>query len=594
MALRSFFVRLFLGNLLLIAVVVLTGGIVSYKAIGRYFLQESYAQQDLMLRILQKHFEADWPQPPSVIHDMCRALTKDSHLRFTVMAADGQVLGDSDADPNHMENHRRPERPEITAALEGGTGEAFRQSVTLGAQLRYTAVPLRKDGQIVGVVRLATRVQDITDSQAFIRDALLAAAATMVGVSVLLALLINRIWSAPLRRIALAAKQIASGDLSSRIPARGSSELAQLAGALNEMRKSLSQQIDAIAVGQEDLQTVITNLQEGLVAVDRNLRVILINQAACTLLGADAAAKDATLGAVIRNADVLGLCDKVVATGKPAAMQIEIEKDSRLRTLDIRMAPVGDHPSDTIAYLLVVRDVTEVARTAAMKAEFVANASHELRTPVATLRAAVDSLAMADLHDPLAIEKLAGILSRHVTRLENMTRDLLDLHAVEGRRYKPQSQMLPLEKIEEWASGLFSTRAAEKDVQLKIQINPSGASFSCDAKLLELIVQNLIDNALKFTPAQGSVQCNLHVADGTLVVRVSDTGCGIRKEDQAHVFERFFQADASRAGDSRQRGTGLGLAIVKHASDRLGARVELQSELGRGTTVTVTIPPQAG
>ncbi len=546
-----------------------------------------------MLRILQQHFETDWPQPPAAINDRCHALTRDSHLRLTVVAADGQVLGDSDADPNRMENHRRPDRPELKESLEGRPGEDFRHSATLGVMFRYAALPLKKGDQVVGAVRLATREQDITDSQAFILHALLTAAGTMLAVSVLLALLINRIWSAPLKRITVAAKQIASGNLDSRIAVRSSDELAQLAAALNEMRKSLAQQIDAIAAGQEDLQTVMTNLQDGLVALDRDLRVILINRAACDLLGASpAASTQNTLGAVIRNADVLGLCDRVVATGKPAAMQIEIEIDSRLRTLDLRAAPVGNHPSETIAYLLVIRDVTELARTAAMKAEFVANASHELRTPVATLRAAVDSLAMADLHDPQAIEKLAAILGRHVMRLENMTRDLLDLHSVESGRFKPQSHDLPLAKIEDWASGMFSSPAARKDVALKIQHNPSGASFRCDGKLLELIVQNLIDNAIKFTPPQGSVQCNLQLADGALTVRVSDTGCGIRKEDQAHVFERFFQADASRAGDSRQRGTGLGLAIVKHAADRLGARVELQSELGRGTTVTVTIPPQ--
>ncbi len=552
-------------------------------------MQESQTQQDRMTLLLQRHFQTVWPLTPAAIHETCGVMGRQSHFRVTVVAADGLVLGDSEADPNQMENHRRSDREEVIVALAGRPGEQRRHSSTLGVTFRYVAQPIVYKGAVVAAVRLAAPVQDFTASQTFIRDALLGAAGTTTLVSVLLALLINRLWSKPLKRIATAARQVASGDLQSPIHVRSSGELAELAAALNEMRKNLSQQIDATATGQEHLQTVVANLQDGLIAMDRDLKVVLMNQAAAGLLAVSSRPVGATIQAVVRNADILGLCEKVVTSGQAGGRQIEVLRDSRLRTLDIRMAPIAQG-SDAIAYLLVIRDVTELARAAAMKAEFVANASHELRTPVATLRAAVDSFADANVADAAGLQKIAAIFNRHVTRLENMTRDLLDLHVVESGRLKLQASEFPLEAVRAWAAEMFAPRAKDKGVSLQIAVNPEGATFRSDRKLLELIVQNLVDNALKYTAAGGSVHCSLQIVAQSLVLRVSDTGCGIRQEDQAHVFERFFQVDASRTGDTRQRGTGLGLAIVKHAADRLSAHLELQSELQRGTTLTVTIP----
>jgi two-component system phosphate regulon sensor histidine kinase PhoR len=225
-----------------------------------------------------------------------------------------------------------------------------------------------------------------------------------------------------------------------------------------------------------------------------------------------------------------------------------------------------------------------------MKAEFVANASHELRTPLATLRAAVDSLMDVDPGDTSTMAKFIAMLDRHLARLEGMTGDLLDLHTVEASDTQSRWEQIELGSLLWSARQQYAARAHDANIELTFACNDESAQAYTDRKMLVLILQNLLDNAIKFTPADGEVTCELHQINGRLTLRVSDTGCGIAPENQAKVFDRFFQAEASRTGDNRIRGTGLGLAIVKHAADRLGATLDLQSELGRGTTVTLQIP----
>lgn len=206
----------------------------------------------------------------------------------------------------------------------------------------------------------------------------------------------------------------------------------------------------------------------------------------------------------------------------------------------------------------------------------------------------MDSLSAADPGDSDEVRKLSAVLDRHVSRLEGMTNDLLDLHMVESAKVALRLQDIALGDLAEWVRAQFAATAQEKGLTLEVAADQRDNRLRSDRKLLELILRNLLDNAIKFTPAGGRVECRFETAEQAVTLRVSDTGCGIRPQDQPRVFERFFQGEASRTGDSRVRGTGLGLAIVKHAAERLAARIELQSEPGKGTVVTVVLPPFSG
>ncbi len=588
---HRFFWKLFAGNLLLMAIILSVGGVLSYRHLNADYQRENTEDQHRMARISQLHFQHSWPRPASEIDVECKQMFGDSPMRMTVIDADGRVLGDSQADPLTMENHKTDDRPEVLDALQGKESQDTRSSETLGVEFRYFAEPIRKDNKIVGVVRVAMPIRAIAEGRAVIRNALLWAALAAVAVAVVIAGLLGWIWHRPLEQITRTARAVAAGDLTAKAHVRGSDELSQLATALNEMRQNLAAQIDTITSQREHLSAVVQNLREGVIALDGQGHIVLMNKSAADMLDADAG--DATgqyIQTVVRVPGVLDVFNQADETGKSVGRQVEVIIGNVQRTLDLHAAKVSGTAPDGIAVLLVLRDITEIARAAAMKADFAANASHELRTPLATLRAAVDSLLHTQGEEPENLSRILPILDRHVARLEDMTKDLLDLNIIETARQQLRTEKIELASLVGWAEERFAQAAGDKNIELKIAADQPASVFESDRTLIQLILQNLLDNAIKFTPADGRVECDLRLEDKHLRIQVRDTGCGIPAEMTERVFERFFQIEPSRTGDTKVRGTGLGLAIVKHATERLGGSVTLDSEPGKGTTVIVSIP----
>jgi signal transduction histidine kinase/HAMP domain-containing protein len=411
---------------------------------------------------------------------------------------------------------------------------------------------------------------------------------------VLLSMLTSWLWYEPLRRVTQTARQLASGDLSSKAGISPSGRLADLARALNEMRDNLGRHVGQIASQHQDFQAVLANLQEGVIATDARGRIVLMNQMAGSLLAAEPSlAAGKPLQSVLPILELLKVYERTMASQAPIRSQFEIDSPAGRRSIEVHGGKVPPGPSN-IGCLLVLRDVTDLAAATAMKAQFVANASHELRTPLATIRAAVDSLACAEPGDRDELAKLASVMDRHVKRLEEMTKDLLDLHVAESGRFPLRLQDIAFEDLAHWVQAQFAALAQGKGIMLTVNASQPQHKVRSDRKLVELIVRNLVDNAIKFTPAGGRVQCEFDLAGQGAVLCVSDTGCGIAPQDQPRVFERFYQSDSARSGDSRLRGTGLGLAIVKHAAERLGAKIQLQSEVAKGTTVTVVLGQHSG
>ncbi len=589
---HRFFWKLFAGNLLLMVIILSVGGLLSYRHLNANYQRENTEDQRRMTRISQLRFQRSWLRQASGIDVECKQMFCNSPMRMTVIDAAGRVLGDSHADPITMENHKTDDRPEVLDALSGRSGRDIRSSETVvGVEFRYFAEPIVKDGKVVGAVRVAMPIRAIAEGRTVIRNALLLAALTAVAVAVVIAGLLGWIWHRPLGQITQTANRIATGDLTAKAHVRGSDELAQLATALNEMRQSLAAQIDTITSQREHLSAVVQNLREGVIALDGQGHIILMNKSAADMLDMDAEnAIGQHLQTVVRIPDVLDVFNQAAKTGKSVGRQIEVATGSGQRILDLHASKVAGTAPDGIAALLVLRDITEITRAAAMKADFAANASHELRTPLATLRAAVDSLLHTQGEESENLSRILPILDRHVARLEEMTNDLLDLNIIETAKQQLRTEKIELSSLVGWAEEHFAQAAGDKNIELKISTTQPASLFESDRTLIQLILQNLIDNAIKFTPAAGRVECHLRLEDNHLGIQVSDTGCGIPAEMTERVFERFFQIEPSRTGDTKVRGTGLGLAIVKHATERLGGKVTLGSTSGKGTTVIVRIP----
>ena len=556
------------------------------------------------------------------LNDLARSLA----TRVTLIGADGRIVLDSDATANLMDNHNH--RPEVVAARATGVGHDSRRSGTIGEESVYVARPLdpaRPDGPIV---RVSHWRQDAPTSAAASWPAVAGAA----GLSALAAgavcwLLLRKHWVAPLRGVCDVAEQLANGEWHRRADPAGTEDVRVLAGQLNELAAG-AQRLRAEHVhGLADLKALAGTIPDAVLVSDAQDRVTLINPAAAALL--DVRPEKATgqkLVNVVGDADVLTLLEAVrrmpvpVTVGAtdaragamPAAAAAAAGRTEHLPPREIRLVRDGQHLTFQAhaqrtaggGVLMVLRDVSTQSGAVQMKADFVANASHELRTPIAAIKIAFETLREVYGEDPQQTERCLAIIDGHMNRLEEMLRDLLDLSRVESAEIKPYLRELTSGELFASLGATMGSLARQKGVELRMVDCSDGDDgdygetirFASDERLLNLVLKNLVENSIKFTPAGGSVTVSITEVPaaggdgrGQLHLSVADTGIGVPPEHLDRVFERFYQVDAARSG-SAGRGTGLGLAIVKHAVHALGGTVQLRSAVGRGTTVTCTLP----
>jgi two-component system phosphate regulon sensor histidine kinase PhoR len=418
-----------------------------------------------------------------------------------------------------------------------------------------------------------------------------------------LAFLLHRRWIGPVRRISDTASRMASGDWSTRADLLGADELRHLAERLNQVAFQAQKQMNDLRHQRGDLQALVDALPDPILLTDPADRIRVINLPAATLLQVTPRqVLGQKLVTAVNDAVILQLYEEVAEKHRGDSGQLPVVAHSR----EIRIARHGQRSTyQALAsrtqqggVLLVLRDISTLAGAVQMKTDFVANASHELRTPIAAIKVGFETLReVFNEDDRQQAERCLAIIEGHLQRLEEMLRDLLDLSRVESADLKPNYAPVSANELLQAHRTLWLHAAAEKGVELVFESSQPDLSFRSDRRLLDLILKNLVENSVKFTPAGGKVTVTLtrHPVGengdpgSDIALTVSDTGIGIPREHLDRVFERFYQVDAARSG-SAGRGTGLGLAIVKHAAHALGGSVRLESEVGRGTTATVVFP----
>jgi two-component system phosphate regulon sensor histidine kinase PhoR len=398
-------------------------------------------------------------------------------------------------------------------------------------------------------------------------------------------------WVSPTRSLNRAANRMASGDWSARAHPGGSEAIRNAAVAINGVAFATSRQLAELDGRRADLQTLVDALPDPILLADDQHRVVLINAPASALLQVSAQqALGRRLSTIINDEAILGLLEPIGATAdgdKTRHREIRIFRNGYRGTFQAVASP-----TKTGGLLLVLRDVSTLAGAAQMKTDFVANASHELRTPIAAIKIAFETLTEVYREDPEQTQRCVDIIAGHLKRLEEMLGDLLDLSRVEAPDVEPSLQHVNVDELFDSLRQAMETMARQKLVELAFNESPRKKPdrFISDPRLLNLVLKNLIENAIKFTPAGGKVSIDLVDEENSHVsLVVADTGIGIPREHLERVFERFYQVDPARSGSSG-RGTGLGLAIVKHAVNALDGTVDLQSTAGVGTTVTCRLP----
>ena len=512
------------------------------------------------------------------------ALGEAARARVTIALADGSIAGDSALSLDEIEALGAADdggRPEIRRALEGLRAESERASSVSSGRIRYLAVPVLKGDVVVGAVRLGVPADAASADVARLRGALALAAAVALLAAVGLALIAARLVSQGVGSLAIAARRLASGDLEARARPDGEDELAQLGRSIDDLAAGLRTTLRELVEERDLLSGILDNLGEGVLLLDRDGRIALVNPALreMLLLARDDVGKH--LLEVVRHAQLADLLE--AAKRGRAQAEIEVEGLKPRRVL-VRAEALDRELGGTF---VVFYDVTDLRRLETLRRDFVANASHELRTPVTSIRSATETLQVVGGGDPGTLEKFLGIVARNAERLQRLLEDLLDLSRIESRELELHREEVDLRHAAERAASLLSDRAARAKTSVIVDVSDDAPPAWVDARALEQVLENLLDNAIKYCPG-AVVKVSAEAEGASVRLEIADRGPGIEARHLDRLFERFYRVDAGR---SRQLGgTGLGLAIVKHLVEAMDGSIEVESTIGVGTTFRMRFP----
>jgi two-component system phosphate regulon sensor histidine kinase PhoR len=576
-------VRRYLHYLAIIAATLLASGL----AAGALVRQISYRQAVESLAESARLAQAlILTAGPAEADRICKGLGSE-RLRVTVIRLDGQVLGDSDADIATLENHL--DRPEFLAARQGRTGVSSRYSASLQRRMIYLALPAVAHRGVSLVVRVSTAEQNLQEQLRGIYGRIALAALVLLAAVAGLTLLVERRMLVPIASLQQAAAAFASGRLEHYLNVPRPPDLKAVADSLNLMAASLRQQVAEVTAQRNELQAMLAGMVEGVVVLDGSLHIREINPSALRLAGRGIAeVQGSSLLEIFRNTRLDELARGALAGNSPQEDTITLPGTREL-TLQVHATQL---PEDGGRIVLVLNDITRLKALETVRRDFVANVSHELKTPITAVKGALETLLGGALEDdPGASRRFLEVAARHSDRLASIIDDLLALSRLEQQEGTAlEKQQAVLEGIARAAMQLCQAKAAARGIPLELEAE-TGLTARVNPQLLEQALTNLIDNAVKYSNAGSPVRLDIRRAGGAsggIELAVRDRGIGIPPQDLPRVFERFYRVDRARSRELG--GTGLGLAIVKHIVLAHGGSVRAESELGSGSTFTILLP----
>jgi two-component system phosphate regulon sensor histidine kinase PhoR len=518
---------------------------------------------------------------------LCKELGARSSTRITVILPSGEVVGDSEEWPANMDNHS--DRAEIIGAMAGRTGSSQRFSYTLGQEMAYVAIPVEHNDTILGVVRTSLPLTSINRALTAIYWRIALAGVVVALLAAGISVVISRRISRPLEQIKRGAERFAQGDLSHKLPDVDSQEIAALAVTMNQMAAQLDERIRTAVQERNEREAMLSSMVEGVLAVDCDQRVLSLNPACGRLFGVDAReCQGRSLQEIARSPELHHLVTQVLSTGGSANDEIVFYGDEE-RVLRGQGTVLCAADGGAIGALIVLHDVTRIQRLENVRRDFVANVSHELKTPITSIKGYVETLLDGTVHSLDDVDRFLGIISAQANRLNAIIDDLLTLSQIEQEadRAEIALERVPVRDVLEAAIAASASRAEENRIRLDLSCADE-LEAQINAQLLEQAVTNLIDNACKYSPPGASVEVEAARVGPEVVIRVRDRGCGIERQHLDRIFERFYRVDKARS--RKLGGTGLGLAIVKHIAQAHGGRATVESTPGQGSTFSICLP----
>ncbi len=511
---------------------------------------------------------------------------QNTDARITVIAKDGIVLGDSESDPVAMENHRA--RPEVIDALSGKPGFSSRYSYTLSKTMLYAAIPAKTGtGEIMGVIRLALPLSTVKNLTINILPNLWLGLMVALVLTIILGYISAYFVTQPIREINRTTQKAAQGDLLQKINITTKDEIGNLAGSLNKMFQQLQERMDEINQEKNKLTTVMASMTEGVIACDNEGRVLLLNQASENLFSVKAEdCRGKIFLEAIRNNDLDTVIAQVLSSGQPLREEIPILLPVQ-KTFLIQASPLS-HEGQITGAVLVLHDITELKRLENNRREFISNVSHELKTPLTSIKGFIETLLGGALEDKNNNRRFLTIIQEHAGRLGKLIDDILVLSGLESREVGLTGGPVDIKSLIQATMDTLTPQLTNKRITWKLESKGTIPAVQADQDKIKQVLLNLLDNAIKFNKENGIITISVETLPGTLKISISDNGTGIPEKDLPRIFERFYRVDKARSRDLG--GTGLGLSIVKHIIEAHHGRVGVESVEEKGSTFWFTLP----
>jgi two-component system phosphate regulon sensor histidine kinase PhoR len=527
------------------------------------------------------------PKEKSLIDYRIKELAAKTDLRVTVITNTGDVLADSWENPATMENHLQ--RPEVSSSLAGQEGSSIRYSTTLEENMLYVAIPIRNGNEIVGAVRISSTLAAIDAGFNQIKSTLLAAILLTSLLAVLLSIWLARKYTAPLEEITTAARDIANGNLNRRLHIRTGDELEILAHTVNNLTSNLDDKINESIAETNKLALILQHMDNAVILLDRYGKITTANKMARDIFEI----KDSMLQQhnmqVLGNSQLDRAVQQTAKQGQSMMIYLKTNVHGNTRVFQVFLGPITATEHEITSILSVFHDITALQDMHDRQVDFVANASHELATPLTTIKGFAETLLDGALEDRTLSSKFLTIIHTEAERMQRLVNELLQLAKLNSHEYRKQVKLeaTHLTPLLYTVKEDLKTNAAEKNIAVDVH-GDCDPVIMANPDWLKQILINLLDNSIKYTQPFGKVAITCLQEDEQAILLVEDTGIGIPATDVPLIFDRFYRVDRARSRTSG--GTGLGLSIVKFIVEMHGGTIEVKSSLNIGTTFTIRLP----
>ena len=593
---RRLFWRIYATYLVVVILSTLAVGWVAVRAAREFYVDRTERELEARASLVREEVAAALAAGDLAgLEELIQRMGRASGTRITIIGTGavgvdlGQVVADSDRPPEQMADHA--DRPEFRTALAGGTGRAVRRSPTLGTRMMYVAMPLERGDEVVVVVRTALALTAVDEALARLYRSIFVGAGVVAAIAALLGLYVSRRIARPMRAMREGAERFAAGDFSHKVLVPATEEFASVAESLNRMAAELDRELRAITRERNEREAVLESMVEGVLAVGPEGHIIALNPAAARLLDIEAGdAVGMAIEEAVRNPELQRVVRATLDGIAPVEADLTAFVGGEDRYLQAHGAPLHGEDGTLAGAVVVVNDVTRLRRLEAVRRDFVANVSHELKTPVTSIKGFAETLADGALDDPAAARRFLRIIAGQADRLNAIIEDLLALSSLERGGEGETGVLLQEARVDDVlavAADVCGPKAAAKRITVTVDC-PRGLCADINPPLLEQAVVNLLDNAVKYSPEGTTVSLAAKEAPDEIVISVSDEGIGVSREHLPRLFERFYRVDKARSRDLG--GTGLGLSIVKHVAQVHGGRVSVDSSPGRGSTFRIHLP----